>query len=346
MFIHWGLYAITGCDLWFYSHEEVPKEKYEQLFGRFNPMDYDPEEWARLAKRAGMKYAVLITKHHDGFCLWDSAHTVFKVTNTPYGKDILNIWLDACRAEGLKVGVYYSLLDWHHPHFTVDHLHPERARAAELNKGRDFSKYVEYLHNQVREWMTRYGRIDIFWPDYSHAANPKMGFDGKHAPQWQSEKLKKMVEELQPGILVNNRLGLPGEMPADFTTPEQHIPEDDPAKKGNAAPMWEKCQTIGASWGYHRGDRDLKSTARLISDLVTCVSKNGNLLLNVGPTPRGRIQPEFVERLTQIGEWMELHGDSFHGADRAFCPPSDNGCAVRQPPENTNLAGIGGELQS
>lgn len=321
MFIHWGLYAITAYDMWYYSQEEIPQERYESLFRKFNPVDYHPQEWARIARQAGMKYAVLTAKHHDGFCLWDTALTDFKVTNTPYGRDILKMWLDAFRAEGLKVGVYYSLLDWHHPHFTVDHLHPERSRAALLNQGRDFDKYVEYLHDQVRELMTRYGRIDLFWPDFS--------YQDKHAPQWQSEKLQKMIYELQPGILMNNRLGIANEMPGDFSTPEQTIPEEDPSNKDGAAPMWETCETIGSSWGYHRADRNLKSTGQLIAELVSCVSKNGNLLLNIGPNPRGRIQPEFAERLMQIGQWMDIHGDSIYGAGKAFCPPIKAGAPLR-----------------
>ncbi|MBD2862683.1 alpha-L-fucosidase [Paenibacillus oceani] len=328
MFIHWGLYAITGRDMWYYAHEEVDKAHYERLFRRFNPTDYDPAAWARLAKRAGMKYAVLTTKHHDGFCLWDSKHTDFKVTNTPYGKDLLRPWIEAFRAEGLKIGIYYSLIDWHHPHFTVDFLHPQRKQAEHLNKTRDFAEYRQYLHDQVRELMTEYGRIDIFWPDYSYG--PLNGSPGKQAADWDSPALKAMIEELQPGILMNNRLGVPGEMECDFLTPEQYIPTKDVSKQSvdsNRAPMWEACETIGASWGYYRGDAAIKSTKTLIRHLVTCVGNNGNLLLNVGPTPRGRIESEFAERLEEIGQWLELYGESIYGAGsspyrifRKICP--------------------------
>ena len=322
MFIHWGLYAITGRDMWYYSHEAVSKEEYERLATRFNPYRYEPHQWAALARQAGMKYAVLITKHHDGFCLWDSAHTEFKITNTPYGRDLVRPWVDAFRAEGLKVGFYYSLIDWHHPHFLVDWTHPQRDRASELNQGRQWDQYVQYMRSQIRELLTDFGEISIFWPDFS--------YDVKHAPQWQSGELIQLIEELQPGILFNNRFGLPGEVEADFSAPEQYIPTEDPTREEKGVHMWETCQTIGASWGYHRCDQNNKSTARLIGELVTCVSRNGNLLLNVGPTPRGEIQSEFVDRLTQIGRWMDVNGESIHGAgvadvswDNRSCPQRD-----------------------
>lgn len=335
MFVHWGLYAITGRDMWYYSTEAVDKEYYERLVDRFNPVDYDPVKWARLAREAGMRYAVFVAKHHDGFCLWDSRHTDFKITNGPYGRDLLRPWLEAYRAEGLKVGVYHSLIDWHHPHFTVDYFHPQRARADDLNRSRDFRIYLDYLHSQVRELMTDFGRIDIYWPDFSYGPQAETGLPGKQAPEWRSEELKAMVEELQPGILVNNRLGFSGIMSCDFTTPEQNIPREDVSKTDKAAPMWEACETLGSSWGYCRGDGAVKSVALLIRHLVTCVSNNGNLLLNVGPTPRGRIQPEFMERLEEVGRWLDLYGESIYGAGASryalyqnFCPVLD--CALTQ----------------
>jgi alpha-L-fucosidase len=313
MFVHWGLYAITGRDMWYYSKEQVDKDDYERLFGRFNPVDYDPLKWARLAKKAGMKYGVFIAKHHDGFCLWDSKLTDFKVTNTPYKKDITRMWLDAFRAEGLKVGIYYSLIDWNHPHFTVDYRHPQRPRMDELNQSRNFEKYVDYLHNQVCELMTDYGKIDIFWPDFSYGPQPETGLPGKSATDWHAYELRDKILKLQPDILMNSRMGLPGEMNSDFATPEQYIPTEDISKGKAEAPMWEACETMGSSWGYYRGDRSIKSAEMIINHIVTCASNNGNLLLNVGPTPRGRIQSEFVERLEAVGEWMDLNGESIYG---------------------------------
>jgi alpha-L-fucosidase len=318
LFIHWGLYALTGRDVWRYSVEEVDPRVYERLIDRFDPVDYDPVAWAKLARQAGMKYAVLTTKHHDGFCLWDTQTTDFKATNTPYGRDIVRPWVEACRAEGLGVGLYYSLLDWHHPHFTVDALHPQRRRMDELNATRDFDRYVEYMHEQVRELMTGYGRIDIFWADGSYGP-PRVTVNQKHAPHWRSERLIAMLEDLQPGILINNRLGLPGELPADFATPEQRLPDHDLADE--RTPLWETCRTIGSSWGYYRNDPLLKSAQQIVADLVACVSNNGNLLLNVGPTARGRIEPAVAERLAEVGAWLDLHGESIYGAGAAAFPP-------------------------
>jgi alpha-L-fucosidase len=309
----------------------VDKDHYERLFNRFNPVDYNPEEWAKLAKKAGMKYAVFITKHHDGFCLWDTKYSDFKVTNTPYGKDLLRMWVDAFRKEGLKIGLYCSLFDWHHPHFTVDFLHPQRAHMEELNKGRDFSIYREFLHNIVCELMSEYGKIDIFWPDFSYGSDPATGLPGKSAADWDSFKLKEKIQALQPGILINNRMGIKGEMKSDFSTPEQYIPTKDLADEASEAPMWEACETIGSSWGYYRGDGAIKSVEELIRHLVTCVANNGNLLLNAGPTPRGRIQPEFVERLEAMGKWLDLNGESIYGAGAGECHLLLTGCPELHP---------------
>jgi alpha-L-fucosidase len=319
MFIHWGLYAISARDVWHYSVEEVEQDEYEKLFDRFDPIDYDPVAWARVARQAGMKYAVLTTKQHDGFCLWDSQCTDFKVTNTRYGRDLVGPWVEAFRAEGLKVGFYYSLLDWHHPHFTVDALHPRRRHMDELNQGRDFGKYVAYMHQQVHELMTSFGPIDIFWADGSYGP-ARVPQNYKHAPHWESERLIAMLRDLQPGILINDRLGLPGEMPADFATPEQRVPDQD--LSDDDTPLWETCRTLGSSWGYYRNDPLLKSPQQVVGDLVACVSNNGNLLLNVGPTARGRLDPAVVERLADVGSWLDLYGASIYGAGSAsFSPP-------------------------
>ncbi len=310
MFIHWGLYSITARDMWYYSKEKVPKEKYEKLAERFNPVDYNPAEWAALAVEAGMKYSVITTKHHDGYCLFDSELTDFKSTNAPCGKDLIADWVMAFRNAGLKVGFYYSLLDWHHPNYTLDNHHPQRDDPEVQKEKRDWSKYVDYLHGQVRELFTKYGNIDIFWPDFS--------WEERGVKDWQSEKLMKMVRELQPDIIINNRLGLSG----DFATPEQYLPEKQPKLDGNPRP-WETCMTIGQSWGYYRRDPKNKSTKQIVHALVHCVGKNGNLLLNVGPTPRGRIQDEFIVRLGEIGKWMRENGNSIYGCGSSdYTPPS------------------------
>jgi len=319
MFIHWGLYSITARDMWYYSKEEVPKEKYEKLFNRFNPVDYNPSDWAELARAAGIRYSVITTKHHDGFCLFDSRLTNFKVTNTPYGRDLIKPWVEAFKRAGLKVGFYYSLLDWHHPHFTIDSRHPQRNNKEAKAKRRNWNEYVSYLHGQIGELLTNYGKIDILWPDFSS--------EEKGAKEWKAEKIIHMAREINPEILINDRLDLgwpnqPG-LPEDFSTPEQYIPDESLKKEGKTR-TWEACMTIGQSWGYYRQDPQNKSTTQLIRMLVDTVSKDGNLLLNVGPTPRGRIQEEFVTNLQEIGQWMRENGESIYGAGISqFTPPAD-----------------------
>ena len=314
MFIHWGLYALPARHEWVKNREKLTDEAYQKYFDHFDPDLYDPRAWAKAAKRAGMKYFVVTSKHHEGFCLWDSQYTDYKVTRTPYGKDLLRPLVDAMRAEGLRVGFYYSLLDWHHPDYTADRFHPMfgnpdfMARA----KGRDQAKYTAYLHNQVRELLTSFGPIDCLFLDYSFP-----GENGKGRNDWQSEKLLKIVRELQPQVIVNDRLDLidvPGGW--DFRTPEQFMPRAWVEADGKRVP-WETCQTFSGSWGYHRDEASWKSVGQLVVMLIETVSKGGNLLLNVGPTARGTFDDRALERLAGIGDWMTLHNRSIYGCTQA-----------------------------
>ena len=314
MFIHWGLYSMPGRHEWIRNYEEIPNEDYEKYFEQFNPDLFNPKEWAKAAREAGMKYFVITTKHHEGFCMWDSKYTDYKVTNTPCGRDLLREIVDAFRAEGLKVGFYHSLIDWHHPDFTVDNVHPLRNRPdrAKLNEGRDMARYREYLHNQVRELLTEFGKIDIIWFDFSY---PQWGEDGKGHADWDSKGLVRMIRELQPGIMINNRLDLPGG--GDVITPEQNTP-DDPVTDENGNPVvWEGCQTFSGSWGYHRDELTWKSAKQCIDMLINHVCRNGNLLMNVGPTSRGYIDHRAMERLKAYAEWMKYHSRSIYGCGMA-----------------------------
>ena len=313
MFIHWGTYALAARHEWVKHHERMADEQYGKYFDHFNPDLYDPREWARMAKNAGMRYFVITTKHHEGFCLWDSRYTDYKATNTPYGKDLLKPMVKAFRAEGLRVGFYHSLIDWHHPEFPVDRVHPQRDDEAfrRKEKKRDVRKYAKYLHNQVRELLTEYGPVDIMWFDFSYP-----GDDGKGRDDWQSETLVKTVRKIQPDIIIDNRLDLPGS--ADIITPEQYIPvEGLKDEKGNPV-VWEGCQTFSGSWGYHRDEASWKSVPMLVRMLVEHVSRGGNLLLNVGPTGRGEFDGRAVERLNGLGEWMKRHSRSIYGC--TFAP--------------------------
>lgn len=314
MFIHWGLYALPARHEWVKRIERIKDEEYQKYFDSFNSDLYNPKEWARAAKKAGMKYFVVTTKHHEGFCLWDSKFTDYKVTNTVYGKDLIKPMVKAFRDEGLRVGFYYSLLDWHHPEYTIDRNHPmyENKEFRTRAGNRDIRKYAEYAHNQVRELLTDFGKIDCLFLDYSFA-----GKDGKGREDWQSEKLLRMIRSLQPDVIINDRLDLldvPGGW--DFRTPEQFKPREWVKMNGKRVP-WETCQTFSGSWGYHRDEATWKSVRQLLVLLIETVSKGGNLLLNVGPTARGTFDSRTLERLEGIGEWMKLNNRSIYGCTQA-----------------------------
>lgn len=319
MFIHWGLYAIPARGEWIRNQERITVEDYQVYFDEFNPVDYDPKQWARLAREAGMKYAVLTAKHHDGFCLFDSALTDYKSTNTQCGRDLVREFLEAFRAEGIRVGLYYSLLDWHHPDYPhcSDANHPMRGNENYPDEGRDFNRYLDYMHGQVRELLTNYGKIDLIWFDFSYG--------DMSCEKWRATELVNMARNLQPDILIDNRLEGSGEKggsihtanpsvyAGDFASPEQMIPPagvtDD---QGNSIP-WESCVTLNDHWGYHAHDHNYKTSRMIIHNLVECVSKNGNLLLNVGPDAKGNIPAESVTILKDVGRWMRANSASIYG---------------------------------
>ncbi|SEU15918.1 alpha-L-fucosidase [Draconibacterium orientale] len=328
MFIHWGLYAQAARHEWVKKNERISDEDYQKYFEIFNPDLFDPAEWAKKAKAAGMKYAVITTKHHEGFNMFASDYTDYNVMNTPYGKDIIKQWVDAFRAEGLGVGFYYSLIDWHHPEYTIDRVHPQSASTNEeydeLNKGRDMNVYRKYLKNQVREILTNYGKIDILWLDYSFP-----GEFGKGRDDWGAVDLMKMVRDLQPGIIVNDRADLKDYQGGwDFTTPEQFKVNAWPEENGVRIP-WETCQTFSGSWGYYRDELTWKDNKQLLTLLIETVSKGGNLLLNVGPTARGTFDYRADNALAEMGEWMKYNSRSIYNCTQA---PDDF-----EAPDNTIL---------
>ncbi|NEH61816.1 alpha-L-fucosidase [Rhizobium ruizarguesonis] len=329
MFVHWGLYALPARHEWVKSREELNDADYQKYFDHFDPDLYDPSEWARRAKAAGMKYVVLTTKHHDGFCLWDTKATDFKVTNTPYGQDLLGPFVDAFRAEGLRIGFYYSLIDWHHPDFTVDPRHPQRNHpdALKINDGRDMHRYAAFMREQVRELLTDFGQIDIMWFDFSYPQWKLGELVGKGHQDWESEKLVRLVRELAPDIIINNRLDLAGLQP-DIVTPEQYMPRARPLRDGRRV-VWEACHTLSGSWGYHRDEDTWKSTEQLVQMLVGTVAMGGNLLMNVGPTARGTLDHRAIAALAACEEWMALHERSIVGCTQSdFAAPAD--CRLTQ----------------
>lgn len=285
MFVHWGLYSVLGRHEWVMENEGIPVKEYEQLAQRFKPKPNAARDWARLARRAGQKYIVMTTKHHEGFCLFNTETTNYCAPKQGPGRDLVKEYVDAARAEGLRVGFYYSLMDWHHP---------DGARCAQDEAARQ--RFVKYVHTHIRELLTNYGKIDILWYDVAWPLDPQ---------GWESEKMNKMVFDLQPDIIVNNRNKLPG----DFSTPEQRI---EVAEAGRA---WEACMTMNDSWGYHKADDAWKTPKQIIRNLITCARDGGNYLLNIGPKPDGSVPDESVHILSTVGSWMEKNGEAIYAGD-------------------------------
>ena len=330
MFIHFGLYSMPARHEWIKTNEFIPEEKYQKYFELFNPDLFDAKAWAKSAKAAGMKYAVLTTKHHEGFCLFDSAYTDYKITNTPFGRDLVREYADAFRAEGLRVGFYYSLIDWHHPDFPIDVLHPRRkdANAEELDKGRDMKKYALYMRNQVKELLTNYGDIDILWFDFSYPSRDSsdikswMQYGGcKGKDQWEAEELIKTARSIRPDIIIDNR----ADIEQDLWTPEQYQPmEWVKHEKTKELVTWEACHTFSGSWGYYRDEQTWKSPKMLIDMLINTVSIGGNFLMNVGPTSRGYFDYRAEKALKVYEDWMKYNSRSIYGctmADPEFTAP-------------------------
>jgi alpha-L-fucosidase len=285
MFIHWGLYSVIGEHEWAMEREGIPIPQYELLAKHFVPKPHAARDWARLARQAGQKYMVMTTKHHEGFCNFETKLTDYCAPEQACGRDLVGEFVEAARAEGLRVGFYYSLMDWHHP---------DGARCATDEAAR--RRFVDYTHGLIRELLTNYGKIDILWYDVAWPLS---------AEQWESKKMNEMVFQLQPDIIVNNRNKLPG----DFSTPEQHIQ----AEKGGRA--WEACMTMNDSWGYHKADTDWKSPKTIVRNLITCAQGGGNYLLNIGPMRDGSIPEESIETLAAVGQWLDRNGATIYDSE-------------------------------
>lgn len=313
MFIHWGLYAIpagewndkTNYGEWIRNNAEIPIAVYDTLVPHFNPVRFDADAWARMAKEAGMRYVVLTSKHHDGFGLFDSKFTDFDVMSTPFRRDIVKELAEACRRQGIVFGVYHSIMDWHHP----DYLPRRIWEKDRPDSSADFERYVAYMKGQLRELLTNYGPLGVLW------------FDGEWESTWNESRgrdLYNYVRGLQPSIIINNRVGAaregmagmtaPGGFGGDFGTPEQEVPAT-----GMPGVDWESCMTMGDHWGYNAVDTNMKSSAELVRTLADVASKGGNFLLNVGPTALGEFPRHSVERLKDIGAWMQVNGVSISG---------------------------------
>jgi len=310
MFIHWGAYSVGGLDCWKMHDLGIPVHEYVRRFARrFHPRKFDARALVRTAKSAGCRYIVMGSRHHEGYCLWNTATTRYASVHMAPKRDFIGEYVRAARGAGLKIGFYYSMLDWRYrSYFAGPRKDPEGWR-----------KLVRLVHAQVRELMTNYGKIDILWYDGGWPA-----LDWGYAPSeqeiaeaWQSRKLNAMVAGLQPGILINNR-SYP-HSGGDFGTPEQHItPEHRP---------WELCDTIGALWGYAPQDRNRKPVHEIVNRLITCVSLGGNMLLNIGPRPDGAVQKWQAAILARVGAWLKKHGEAIYGCGAEWSPLFNKGLA-------------------
>jgi alpha-L-fucosidase len=308
MFIHWGVYSVPAdaTDLqgrrriaeWYQSNKQMQVKDYDKIAGQFNPTEFNAREWVRMAKDAGMKYITITSKHHDGFCMFDSKLTGYDIIDaTPFKRDPLKELSTECRRQGLRLCFYYSIMDWHHPDYLPRRPWERETRPAE---GAEFSRYLAYMKGQLKELLTNYGPIGVLWFDGGWEGTPE-----KH----RSEEVVRMIRSLQPGILINDRINLP----EDFSTPEQTVPAG--ALPGGR--LWETCMTMNDTWGYARNDDNWKTTSDLTRKLIDIASKGGNFLLNVGPTEKGRIPPESVERLREVGAWMKRNGASIYETEKS-----------------------------
>lgn len=340
MFIHWGLYSLMGHGEWAMSRERITKEEYIKYYDEFNPKSFEPKKWAAMAKEAGIKYAVMTAKHHESFCLFDSKYTDFKSTNTAFARDAVREFLDAFRAAGIKVGIYYSLIDWHHPDYPEygDMYAPMRDNETYREKEKNFDRYLDYMHAQVEELCKNYGKLDLLWFDYS--------YDNMRGEKWQATKLVRMVKSYQPDIIINNRLEVsgdgfgsiitdnPNEFSGDFVTPEQIIPPDGIRNEsGNPVP-WEVCVTTNNHLGYCNKDHNFKTPSLIIRKLVECVSKGGNMIINVGPDKDGIIPEKSVAIFKELGSWIKTNGESIYGCGYSGIEKPEYGRITKKCNEN------------
>lgn len=319
MFVHWGPVSLRGTEIGWSRGDAVPSEEYDALYRRFDPVGFDARAWARLAREAGMRYLVLTTKHHDGFCLWDSRLTDYDVMATPFARDVVRELADACRAEGVVFCAYHSICDWRHPDYPLGSPGGRTRKPAP-----DLDRYVAYLKGQLAELLQGYGPLGLLW------------FDGDWEEPWTEERgrdLYRYCRGLQPSLIVNNRVGKgresmagttrAGAFAGDYDTPEQEIGRFQDQR------AWESCITIGKQWAWKPGD-ELKSATECVRTLLSCAGGDGNLLLNVGPMPSGEIEPRQAERLREVGAWLRANGEGIYATRGGPWKPGPWGASTRR----------------
>lgn len=330
MFIHWGASSLLGDGEWVMNNRRIRVNEYKRLLDFFNPQKYNAAEWVSLAKQAGMKYITFITRHHDGFSNWDTKASDWKITNTPYGKDVLKQLADECSKQGIKLGLYYSTLDW----FRDDYPH-ETGRTGQ-HSGRktkgDYEQYLNFVKTQLTELLTDYGPIAMIWFDgHWDQTNPEGEADRKSRIDWKYEEIYSLIHRLQPGCLIGNNHHLSPLSGEDFQMFEKDLPGENKAglsfqKPSEALPL-ETCETLNNSWGFNITDTNYKTVKQVIQYLVNAAGRNANLLLNIGPMPNGAIQQEFVDTLLSVGEWLQANGKTIYGT-RGFLQPAEWGVAT------------------
>lgn len=316
MFIHWGPSSLLGAGEWVMNNRNISVKNYSRLMPQFNPIDFDAEKWVSLARKAGMKYIVFITRHHDGFSMWDTQYSDWKITHTAYGKDVLKQLADECKKQGIKLGLYYSLLDWYRSDY------PHQTGRTGKGTGRtgqgNYASYLQFMKNQLTELLTNYGEIMSVWFDgHWDQTNVEGSADMRSRLDWKYDEIYALIHRLQPQCLIGNNHHLeplPGE---DFQMFERDLPGHNKSglsfqKASEQLPL-ETCETINGSWGFNITDTSYKSLKQLIHYCINAAGLNTNLLLNIGPMANGSIQPEFTDTLTVLGNWMQQYGDAYFG---------------------------------
>jgi alpha-L-fucosidase len=338
LFFHWGHSSQRGCELsWpmvggnfaLPRCQDIPADEYQSTAATFDPQGFDAREWARLAKDAGAEYAVLTAKHHDGFAMFHTQYSDFSIAHSPFKGDIVREWVEAMREARLRVGLYFSLIDWHHPDYPAwrDEHRPYMPGRWPRPTDEQWERYIEFMFGQVRELLTNYGAIDLIWFDGQWERTPE---------QWRARELAAMIRELQPDIVINDRLpagqaGLPG---GDYDTPEQFVPPHAPAR------AWEVCLTMNESWGYNPDDPDYKSARTLVHTICEIAGKGGRLLLNIGPRGDGTLPPEQAERLREVGAWMRRNGEAVLGTAAGLEPWQFYGPSTKKIPTTAADTGL------
>ncbi len=323
LFIHWGPFSIPGAGEWVMNERKITVKNYTRLEDFFNPIDFDAARWVSMAKNAGMKYITLITRHHDGFSMWNTKYSDFNIMHTPYKKDVVKMMAEECHKQGIKLFFYYSLLDWRredYPHETGR----TGQHSGRTGKG-DYAHYLAFMKNQLTELLTNYGEVAGIWFDgYWDQTAPEGQADRSSRINWHYDEIYGLIHKLQPQCLIGNNHHLTPFDGEDFQMFERDLPGENKSglsfQQASAKLPLETCETMNNSWGFNITDTSYKSAARVIHYLINAASRNANLLLNVGPMPNGRIQPEFVDTLAATGKWLKQYGATIYATTGNVMP--------------------------